>query len=129
MTIYEVLAMVDEIQPNTYDEKVKMTWLSELDGRVFKDVVLEYEHELVDDGEGNMIEPTFTAYNDENQELIIPDEYADIYRHWLFAQIAYSNGETERYQNSMLMFNSSYQDYTKWYRRNYKSNVYPLKLW
>lgn len=129
MTIYEVLAMVDEIQPNTYDEKVKMTWLSELDGRVFKDVVLEYEHELVDDGEGNMIEPTFTAYDDENQELIIPDEYADIYRHWLFAQIAYSNGETERYQNAMLMFNSSYQDYTKWYRRNHKSKVHPLKLW
>lgn len=129
MTIYEVLAMVDEIQPNTFDEKVKMTWLSELDGRVFNDVVLEYEHELVDDGEGNMIEPTFTAYDDENQELIIPDIYADVYRHWLFAQIAYSNGETERYSNSMLMFNSSYQDYTKWYRRTHKSTVHPFKLW
>ncbi len=132
MTIGDVLAMVDEIQPNTYDEQVKITWLSELDGRVFNDVILQYKHDdlLLEDEEGNKtIEPTFTAYVDDNQELLIPDTYADVYRHYVFAQIAYSNGETERYTNSMMFFNASYQDYTKWYARTHKSVIHPLKLW
>ena len=128
MTIGEVIAMVDEIQPNTYDELVKFTWLSELDGKIFNNVVLTHEHDLVDDGEGNMIEPTFTAYTDENEELIAPDEYADLYRHYLMAMIAYANGESERYTNSMVMFNSVYDDFAAWYMRNYKSIIHPLRL-
>ena len=129
MTIAEVLALVDEIQPNTYDENIKMIWLSELDGKVFNDLVLNYEHELVDDGEGNQVEPTFTAYTSENDELIIPDTYADIYRHFLFSKIAYANGETERYGNSMLMFNSVYDDYSRYYARTHKTYIKPLRIW
>ncbi|MBP5598320.1 MAG: hypothetical protein J6Y02_23330 [Pseudobutyrivibrio sp.] len=129
MTIAEVLALVDEIQPNTYDDNVKITWLNEFDGRVFNDLILHYEHELVDDGEGNLIEPTFTAHVSVNEELLIPDTYADIYRHWLFAQIAYANGETERYGNAMLMFNNTFDEYCRYYARNHKAYIKPLRIW
>ena len=39
MTIAEVLAYVDEVKPNTYDENIKIGWLSEVDGKVFNDVI------------------------------------------------------------------------------------------
>ena len=130
MTVGEILAMVDEIKPNTFDENLKITWLSELEGRIFNDIVLTHEHELVDDGEGNMIEPTFAGYDEtsENEEVIAPDTYADLYRHYLFAQMDYSNGETDRYSNSVIMFNSSYQQFSNWYNSTHKPIQKPLKL-
>ena len=130
MTIAQILAVVDETRPNQFDENIKIGWLSELDGRIFNEVILTHAHDKVDDGEGNMVEPTFTAYSQENEDeqLIIPDTYADIYRHYLFAQIDYSIGETDRFQNSMIMFNSSLQQYKDWYNSNNKPNQVPLKL-
>jgi hypothetical protein len=130
MTINDILTQVDEIQPNTYDENIKIAWLSELDGRIFNDVILTHEHDLVEDEEGNLVEPEFVAYdeNSENEELIIPNTYADIYRHWLFAQIAYSNGEVDRFNNSMVMYNSSLKEYYDWYNRNNLPIQKPLKV-
>lgn len=130
MTISDVLAMVDELKPNSYDENAKITWLSELDGRVFNDVILTHVHDLVDDGEGNMVEPTFTGYDEtsENEELLIPDTYADVYRNWLFAQIDYANGEIDRFNNSMLMYNNSLKEFYDWYNRNNKPLQKPLKV-
>lgn len=132
MTINKVLALVDEIDANTYDTKVKIGWLSKLDGRVFNDIILTHEHELVDDGteEGNLIEPTFSGYSDASldTELLIADTYSDVYTDYLMAMIAYSNGETERYQNSMIMFNTNYREYANWYNRNHKPIQKPLKV-
>lgn len=132
MTISKVLALVDEIDANTYDTKTKIGWLSKLDGRVFNDIILTHEHELVDDGteEGNLIEPTFSGYNNASldTELLIADTYSDVYTDYLMAMIAYSNGETERYQNSMIMLNSNYREYANWYNRTHKPIQKPLKV-
>lgn len=132
MTISKVLALVDEIDANTYDTKTKIGWLSKLDGQVFNDIILTHEHELVDDGteEGNLIEPTFSGYNNASldTELLIADTYSDVYTDYLMAMIAYSNGETERYQNSMIMFNSNYREYANWYNRTHKPIQKPLKV-
>lgn len=130
MTIQKILAEVDEVNPNTYDENIKIGWLSRLDGQVFNDVILTHEHDLVDDGEGNLVEPTFTGYEelDEDREVIIPDEYADVYIDYLRAKIAYSNGESERYANSMIMFNSNYQKYLDWYNSTHKPIQIALKV-
>lgn len=133
MTISKVLALVDEIDANTYDTKTKIGWLSKFDGRVFNDIILTHEHDLVEDDseEGNLIEPTFPGYDEETSldtELLIPDTYSDVYTDYLMAMIAYSNGETERYQNSMIMFNSNYREYANWYNRTHKPIQKPLKV-
>lgn len=139
MTINQILALVDEINTNSYDTKVKIDWLSKLDGRVFNDVILTHEHDLVPENseseddeteEVNLVEPTFSGYDDSslNTELLIDDTYSDVYRDYLMAMIAYSNGETERYQNSMIMFNSNYQEYLDWYNRTHMPIEKPLKL-
>lgn len=130
MTVQEILAKVDEIKPNTFDENLKITWLSELEGRIFNDVILTHVHDLVDDGEGNMIEPTFAGFDEtsENEELLAPDTYCDLYRNYVFAQMDFANGETDRYNNSMIMFNKSYNDFCNWYNRTHKPIQKPLKL-
>lgn len=130
MTVQEILAKVDEIKPNTFDENLKITWLSELEGRIFNDVILTHVHDLVDDEEGNMIEPTFAGFDEtsENEELLVPNTYCDLYRNYVFAQMDFANGETDRYNNSMIMFNNSYNDFCNWYNRTHKPIQKPLKL-
>ena len=130
MTVANILAEVDEIKPNTYDEAVKIKWLSQLDGKIFNDLLLTHEHDLVEDEEGNLVEPTFTAYTeeDENVDVIAPDAYADLYRHYLFAQIDYSNGEADRFQNSMIMHNSALKEFYDYYNRTHKPIQKPLNV-
>lgn len=130
MTINQILAEVDELTPNTYEVPIKIGWLSKVDGRVFEEVILTHEHDLVEDEEGNLHEPTFPGYTeaDVNTELLIPDTYADTYRDYLMAMIAYTNGETDRYSNSMIMFNMNFSDFVNWYNKTHLPIQKPLRL-
>ena len=137
MKISDILAKVDEIKPNQFDDNTKISWLSELDGRIFNTVIMTHVHDLVKQEEEDAetgeitvieVEPTFTAYRTEDADLILPETYADVYRHWLYAMMDYANGESERYQNSMLMFNAKYQEFTNWYNSTHLPIQTPLKL-
>lgn len=137
MKISDILAKVDEIKPSQIDDNTKISWLSELDGRIFNTVIMTHKHDLIktevedpETGEITVVEeePTFTAYVTEDAQLLLPDTYADVYRHWLYAMMDYSTGETERYNNSMLMFNSKYQEFVNYYNSTNLPNQLPLKL-
>lgn len=130
MTLGEIIAEVNETKPNTYDDGLFIKWLSQQDGRVFNDVIMTHEHALVEDEDGNLVEPEFHGYTDNslNDELLICEPYTDTYRYYLDAMIDYSNGETDRYQNSMLMYNNAYQEYKNYYNRTVKPLQKPLVL-
>lgn len=50
-------------------------------------------------------------------ELLVPDPYTDLYKYYLFSMIDFTNEEMDRYTNSMLMFNTSWQEFVNyWYR-------------
>lgn len=51
------------------------------------------------------------------RELLIPFPHDDVYLKWLGARIDYHNGEFERYNNAMVMFNVEYQSFLASYNR------------
>lgn len=114
MNIAQILAQVDEIKPNTYDDNIKIAWLSELDGQIYNDVFLTHE---LDENVPSM----FLGYTeaDLNTELLVGYPHESIYRNYLFAQIDASNGETDRYANSMTLFNASFKDFKSDYNRQH----------
>lgn len=122
MTIEEVLAEIEEIKPNAYDNNMLITWLSELDGRIFEDVVKTHHREIDD------TMPYFEPYTNTSQELLVKFPHTDIYRNYLSAMIDYSNGETDRYQNSMLVFNSAYTSFVNDYNRTHRPIGQPLRF-
>lgn len=127
MYISSVLALVDAIKPNTYDENIKIQWLSDLDGKIFNEVILTHERDK--DEEGNIIGPSeVPVYETTNDELIVSEPYADIYRNYLFAMIDFSNGESDKYTNSMIIFNNSYKSFTDYYNRTHLPNQVSLKV-
>lgn len=112
MTIREALARLDELVPNTYNPENKIQWLSDLDGKIKK--------EIIDTHEGAEA-VTFEGYTENNldAELLVPPGYDDLYMFWLEAKIDFSNKEYNRYNNSIVSFNTAYQAFDNYYNRTH----------
>jgi hypothetical protein len=119
MTVGEIIAEVDDLKPNTFDVAMKIRWLSQLDGKVYNDVICTHEADE---------KTKYHGHEEVSEELLVRDPYTDIYRYYLYAMMDYSNEETERYQNSMLMFNNAYQAFCNYYNRTHKPKAKPLVL-
>jgi len=50
---------------------------------------------------------------DLTQELLVRFPHDDIYEAWLLARIDLANGEYEKYQNAMAMYNELYEDFVR----------------
>lgn len=111
MKIIEAITRIDSLKHNTYTQRDKVAWLSELDSMVKK--------EIIDTHEG---EASFTGYGDSTDlqtVLLITEPYDKAYLLWLEAQIDYYNGEYDKYNNAMDMFHTAYEGYQKYYNRTH----------
>ena len=112
MKIIEAINRIDSLKRNTYDKSYKVAWLSTLDALV-KGVIDAHE------GGENV---TFNGYDDStdlNTELLAPAPYDEIYLRWMEAQIDYNNGEYDKYNNSVEMWNTAFEDYKNYYNRTH----------
>mgnify|MGYP000279004936 CR=1 FL=1 len=97
MTAGQVLAQVDDLLPNSYPGEQKRRWLRQAEGFVLEEVVRAHEG-----GEAAEL-PDELA---DAAPLLAPAPYDGLYRHYVEAQIHYANGELERYNNAMALWNN-----------------------
>ena len=122
MTIFEAISRIDAVKPNSYSQNEKVNWLSTLDGII--------KTEIVDTHEGSE-EVTFNGYNVDTAlttELLVPAPYDEVYLFWLESKIDYWNGEMGKYNNSVLMYNTAYSAYEKFYNRTHMPIAKKFKL-
>ena len=113
MTVSQAIARTDRLKPNSYAYPDKLQWLSQLDGRVRK--------EIIDTHEGGN-DTAFVPYSERergDRELLIPAPYDESYIHYLSAQIDYFNGEYERFNNANSMFESTFSAFRNAYNREH----------
>ena len=113
MKIIDAINRLDAIKHNTYSQSDKLNWLSRVDGMVKKHIIDTHE------GADSV---TFTGYDDSTDfstELLVPAPYDEIYLRWMEAQIDYNNGEYNKYNNAILMFNADYEAYQNAYNRTH----------
>ena len=118
MTIKEAIDNVDALKTNMIPYADKVRWLSELDGRVYQEILLLHER--------NTNEPElpmlFTGY-DENTPadtvLLIEDTYANIYFYQLSAQIELALAELQKYNNSVALLSNALRNYSACYTRSH----------
>ena len=115
MTITEALNEVNSLKPNMYDDEFKIRYLSRLDSRIYKDIILT--HERNEDEPEIAFEPY--VVEDRERELIVGEPYDEIYVRWLEAQIDYSNREYEAFNNSNAVFESIYTAFQNYYNRTH----------
>ena len=122
MTIIEAINNIDSFKPNTYTQADKIKWLSTLDGIVKK--------EIIDTHEGTE-SVAFDGYEVDtalDTVLLVPAPYDDIYLKWLEAQIDYTNGDTQKYENSMTMYNNTYSTFQRHYNRTHMPKSKSIKF-
>jgi hypothetical protein len=114
MTLIEPINKVDALKHNTYSLVEKVEWLSTLD--------LMVKTQILDNCEGHPA-PDFAGYTEStplNTVLLVPAPFDAMYLRWLEAQIDYYNGENERYNDAIRLFEDLYGAYANHYRRNHR---------
>ncbi len=111
MTIIEAINKVDALKPNSYTQHDKISWLSQLDGLIKKQIIDTHE------GGESVV---FNGYNEEtplDTVLIVEAPYDAVYLTWLEARIDYTNGEYAKYNNSAMAYNNDYSAFERYYNR------------
>ena len=114
MKIAEAINKIDSLMHNTYTQPDKIAWLSELDSDV--------KRNIIDTHEGSEA-VSFTGYDestDLDTELLVPTPFDSVYLRWLEAQIHYHNGEYDRYNNAIIMYNTAFGAFADYYNRTHK---------
>lgn len=115
MTIQEVIKRIKHDEPNFAPETEIIDWLSVLDQQVWREIILTHE--------GKPEGTDFKGYNegtDQQTELLIPaPDDAEIYLNYVEANIHKLNGEMGKYNQSVVMYNSAYNNYANYYNRTH----------
>ena len=111
-----IIALVDEIRPNTVSTATKKGWLKRADETIYDEVIARHEG-------GEDMTP-FTnetrQLTDPEEELMIDDPYGTpIYEYYLISMIDQTNGDTARYNNDSIVYNAALQVWAKkWHREH-----------
>ena len=108
--IYNVLRYVDDIKPNRFTDDTKVQWLNEVEGYIQTEVMMLALSEVVQyDPEAHM-----------HTELLVKPPHDKLYAMYLCAMVDFANGEYDKYENTMQMYNEFLGEYIKWYTMHYR---------
>ena len=114
MTIIDAINSLDALKFNTYTQEDKVDWLSRLDTMV--------KNQIIDTHEGveMIIFQGYTTDTPMETVLLVPAPHDEMYLRWMEAQIDYHNGEYDKYNNAIILFNSVFENYAAYYNQNHK---------
>ena len=106
----DVIRQADDIKPNAFSDATKTAWINEVEGFVQTEVLLLATEEIRE----------YSWPEDEKTELLVAAPHSKVYWTYLTAMIDYANGEYDRYQNTMAMYNADMGEYMRWFALNYR---------
>ena len=110
MTLAGVIAMVDDMKPNAFSNDTKTQWVNEVESMVQTEVLLFASEQII----------TYTYAQDSTEELLVQPPHDKLYWSYLVAMIDFANGEYNKYQNTMQVFNAHFGEFMRWFARNYR---------
>ena len=108
MKALEAIALVDTLLPNSYETELKLRWLNELEGMLYRELLCWHENA-----------PAAPKELGEDDALLIEAPYHALYADYLAAMIHLHDAEFERYTNAMLRYNAAYAAFAADYNRTH----------
>ena len=106
VTLAKLIKDVDGKKANPYTEDQKTDWINKVEGMV--------QLEVLEVPEDTM---KIYSYEDDKQtNLIVHHPFTDLYVYFLYAMIDYENKDIASYNNNIVMFNNTYENFQKYYR-------------
>ena len=126
MNIQEALDRIDMMRPNMMQKHFKIAALSELDGRIWEEIILKHWPK---EGEPE----SFAGYSvetDPGTEMLAPFPYDEIYTYWLASKVDWQNQEMDKYGNDRILFNNAWQELDDYWTRTHmpKTRVREFRL-
>lgn len=118
MKICEAISQINSLKPNTYSDKQKIYWLSQVESMIKRLVIDAHE------GGEQVSFAGFTEDTSTETELFMPEPFSMGYVYWLEAQIHYANEDIDMYNSAILMFNASFSEYKSDYKRTHATKGY-----
>ena len=107
MNLRELLVEVDQLRPNAFADAEKIRMVNTVEGRIYKDILSKYEGE----------EPVFIPFAEgqEERELVVPVPFTDVYVFYLISMVDFYNGDSNKYNDSMILYNDAWENYAAHY--------------
>lgn len=112
MTVYDCIAMVDEVKPNAFPMNAKVMWLGQLEGRIANEIFMMAPAELRRFAYRN-------AAEDGYKELLVDPPYDDIYNAYLTAKVDSKNGEFNKLSTAAQSFNRIWDEFSAYIANTY----------
>ena len=122
MTVQELIFQVDIQLYNTIPLEQKLTWLNQLESRIYWDVLNTHEP-----GPKNPFVP-LTVDSKLNVELLAGDAFDDMYLWYMVAMINLFRGEIVLYNNAASVYHEMYEEFARWYNRSHMPKSQRWKL-
>ena len=114
MKLSDALAIIARSRPGMLTADEVISAVSALDSAVYNELFMRHLPRPEHDFEG------YTSDTPSDTALLIDDAHADIYRYFLEARADHESGETPRYNHSVTLFNSAWDEYAKSYGRDHR---------
>ena len=127
MNLRELLVEVDQLRPNAFTDAEKIRMVNTVEGRIYKDILSKYEGE----------EPVFIPFAEgqEERELVVPVPFTDVYVFYLISMVDFYNGDSNKYNDSMILYNDAWENYAAHYLQTHtpkQTNLFgmiPFRGW
>jgi len=108
MTINGVLALVDEMKPNTMSTAAKISFISEIEGKIHTEILMRHAHEA-----GDETMPTYDSETDPTTELLVAEPYHMVYVYWLLSKLDEQYREWDEFNNHRALFDTAYNEFAE----------------
>lgn len=120
MTLNKAIENFDSERVNSISLETKIRWISSLDMKIFGEILSP---------RGDTEKPYYTVLTLGDTELKAPEEYGEIYTHYLNMKLDLLNGEIARHNNSAMLFNKMYKEMFDFINRGEKvSDLKTIKV-
>ena len=115
MTVCEAITLTDGLVHNTYTRAEKLGWLQTLEGLIAREILSGRQG--LEDPEP----PVFSQDTPDDTVLLALAPFDRVYLHYLAAQIHCCNGELERYNNAITLYQAAFDAFRNDCNRRYIS--------
>lgn len=112
MKLSEAIEKVNALKAHSFDDEIIKDFIEDCDKRLYREVIETHEQ--------SNIQPYEERYPLGNTvELLADDAYTQLYVFYAISQIDAFNGEYDRYNNNMILYNTALSDYKQYYNRTH----------
>ena len=119
MRIEELLEEVDRKHPNNVDRLFKWGRITQLEKMLLDECLLTHRISEAERRKAEEIAETETL--EAGYEMLAQPPYHDVYIHYVAAQIAAINADTDAYTNESTLYNNALLTYKNYFNRTHRS--------